>query len=187
MASIKLESKIQSNIKIINFNGLHVEHICKPKLKNSYISIKKEGISLRTPKVSNSFINDLLHSKEPWMRKKLLEFEQKTSINKNIENIELSKEYMRARVEFFAIKMGLEFNELKFRRMKRRWGSCSSKGNITLNLYLYNTSKELIDYVIVHELAHLVHMNHSKKFHNVVAFYMPDVKNLEEKLQAFSL
>ena len=179
--------KIQLTTNSLEFNGLHVEHICKPKLKNSYISIKKEGIFLRTPKVSNAFINDLLHSKESWMRKKLEEFANKTSINKNIKEVNLAKSYMAQRVEFFATKMGLEFNELKFRRMKRRWGSCSSKRNITLNLYLYNTSKELIDYVIVHELAHLVQMNHSRKFHNVVEFYMPEAKSLEKKLQAFSL
>ena len=183
----KQELPIQSTIKVINFNGLHVEHICKPKLKNSYISIKKEGISLRTPKVSTSFINDLLHSKESWMRKKLKEFEKKTQINKDIYNVDLAKSYMRERVNFFATKMDLKYNELKFRRMKRRWGSCSSKKNITINLYLYSTSKELIDYVIVHELAHLVHMNHSKNFHNVVKFYMPDAKELEVKLQSFNL
>ena len=94
---------------------------------------------------------------------------------------------MKERVDFYAQKMGLIYNELKFRRMKRRWGSCSSKRTITLNLYLFNTSKELIDYVIVHELAHLVQMNHSKKFHKVVAFYMPQVKELEIKLKAFTL
>ena len=97
--------------------------------------------------------------------------------------IELAKNYMKQRVEFYAIKMGLIYNEIKFRRMKRRWGSCSSKKDITLNLYLYNTSKELIDYVIVHELAHLVQMNHSKKFHKIVMFYMPNSKELEKNLK----
>ena len=121
------------------------------------------------------------------MRKKLAEVQSKDYVNKNILDVNLAKEYMKERVEFYAQKMGLIFNELKFRRMKRRWGSCSSKRNITLNLYLFNTSKELIDYVIVHELAHLVQMNHSKKFHKVVEFYMPQAKELEKKLQSFTL
>lgn len=121
------------------------------------------------------------------MRKKLQEVQSRDYVDKNICDIFAAKEYMQKRVEYFAVKMGLLYNELKFRRMKRRWGSCSSKRNITLNLYLYNTSKELIDYVIVHELAHLVQMNHSKEFHNIVKFYMPESKILEKKLQKFTL
>ena len=121
------------------------------------------------------------------MRKKLIELQSREDIDKNIDDVNLAKNYMKERVEFYAQKMGLLYNELKFRRMKRRWGSCSNKRNITLNLYLFNTSTELIDYVIVHELAHLVQMNHSKKFHKVVEFYMPQAKELEKKLQAFSL
>ena len=121
------------------------------------------------------------------MRKKLIELQNRDDIDKNIPDVEFAKNYMKERVSFFAKKMGLIYNELKFRRMKRRWGSCSNKGRITLNLYLFNTSKELIDYVIVHELSHLVQMNHSKKFHKVVEFYMPQAKELEKKLQAFSL
>jgi len=179
--------QIQLSMQTIDFNGLHVEHICKPKLKNSYISIRKEGITLKTPKVSQVFINNLLHSKEAWMRRKLTEVQSRDYVNKNILDVNLAKNYMKERVEFYAQKMGLLYNELKFRRMKRRWGSCSSKRNITLNLYLFNTSKELIDYVIVHELAHLVQMNHSKKFHKVVEFYMPQAEEFEKKLQSFSL
>ncbi len=142
---------------------------------------------MRTPKVSTSFINDLLHSKELWMRKKLEEFQNKTPISKNITEVNFAKSHMTKRLDFFAKEMGLKYNELKFRRMKRRWGSCSSKKNITLNLYLYNSSEELIDYVIVHELAHLTHMNHSKRFHDLVREYMPNAKELEKRLQNFNL
>ena len=121
------------------------------------------------------------------MRKKLIEIQSRDSVDKNIVDINLAKNHMKERVDFYAQKMGLLYNELKFRRMKRRWGSCSNKRNITLNLYLFNTSKELIDYVIVHELAHLVQMNHSKKFHKVVEYYMPQAKELEKKLKGFNL
>jgi predicted metal-dependent hydrolase len=171
----------------IEFNNLEINHICNPKLKNSYISVKKDEITLKTPKVSSAFINDLLKSKEQWIRKKLLELQNNRCVDKEIKDLVLAKSYMKQRVEFYASKMGLIYNELKFRRMKRRWGSCSSKRDITLNLYLYNTSKELIDYVIVHELAHLVQMNHSKKFHNIVNFYMPNAKELEKDLKKFNL
>ena len=171
----------------IEFKNLEINYICNPKLKNSYISIKKDEITLKTPEVSSAFITNLLNSKEQWIRKKLLELQNNRCVDKDIKDIELAKSYMKQRVELYAKKMGLIYNEIKFRRMKRRWGSCSSKKDITLNLYLYNTSKELIDYVIVHELAHLVQMNHSKKFHKIVMFSMPNTKELDKELKSIGL
>ena len=78
--------------------------------------------------------------------------------------------------------MGLKYSELKFRKMKSRWGSCSSNGVITLNKKLIKTPQECIDYVIVHELAHLIHMNHSKKFHQLVEEYFPQATGAKETL-----
>lgn len=168
------------------FNDLEINHIQKPKLKNSYISISNGEVYLKTSKVSKSYINELLLSKELWIRKKIFESKNKIYINKNLLNTTEAKEYMTKRTEFLALGMKLEYNELKFRRMKRRWGSCSSKKIITLNIYLYLTNKELIDYVIIHELAHLIHMNHSKQFHSFVKSYSPNAKILNKKLNNYS-
>ena len=95
--------------------------------------------------------------------------------------------YLRPRLEYFAEIMGLKYTELKFRKMKSRWGSCSSKGKITLNTQLIKVKKELIDYVLVHELAHLVHMNHSTRFHSLVEQYLPDSKNIKKELRYLNL
>ncbi len=170
----------------IYFNGLEINHIKKPKLKNSYISISDGKIYLKTSRVSNTYINELLYAKELWIRKKLIESKSKIYIDKDTLDVDEAKEYMKLRVEFLSQKMKLEYNELKFRRMRRRWGSCSSKKVVTLNLYLYQTTKELIDYVIVHELAHLVHMNHSKNFHSFLELYMPNSKLLNKQLNNYS-
>ena len=96
---------------------------------------------------------------------------------------EYAKIYLTPRLEYFSQLMGLEYSQLKFRKMKSRWGSCNSMGSITLNTQLIKVKKELIDYVLVHELAHLVHMNHSKLFHNLVEKYLPDSKNLKKELR----
>lgn len=96
---------------------------------------------------------------------------------------EAAQEYLQQRLDFFAQHMDLEYKELRLRKMKRRWGSCSSLGVITLNTKLVRLEKRLIDYVLVHELAHLVHMNHSKDFHQLVALYLPDEKQLRQALQ----
>lgn len=73
---------------------------------------------------------------------------------------------------------------LKIRKMKTRWGVCNTKThNITLNLELYRYDIECLDYVIVHELSHLIEANHSKKFWNVVEKYYPNYKEIRKKLR----
>ena len=94
----------------------------------------------------------------------------------------VAKKYITQRVVYFAQKMQLHYNDIKYRKMKRRWGSCNSKGVLTFNTQLIKVKKELIDYVVVHELAHLIHMNHSKQFHALVAFYLPDAYHLRKEL-----
>ncbi len=73
---------------------------------------------------------------------------------------------------------------LKIRKMKTRWGVCNTKNyNITLNLELYKYDIECLDYVIVHELSHLLEANHSKKFWNIVEKYYPNYKIIRKKLR----
>ncbi len=64
----------------------------------------------------------------------------------------------------------------RFRRMKRRWGSCSAKGVITLNTELWKAPLKAIDYVIIHEICHLQHMDHGKKFKEYLAALCPSWK-----------
>ena len=94
-----------------------------------------------------------------------------------------SNHYIIPRVEYFSETMDLKYQEIKFRKMKGRWGSCSSKRVLTFNTELIKTKKELIDYVVVHELAHLKHMNHSKEFHTLVQKYLPNSKQYRQELK----
>lgn len=142
---------------------------------------------LKTPKVSKLYINDLLSKKEPWIRKKLQEIQKRVYVDKTIVDERAAKEYLRSKVDYYSKLMGLKFSELKFRKMKRRWGSCSSNRIITLNTYLINTPEPQINYVVVHELAHLVHMNHSKKFHSLVDNYLSDEEKNFSKKQFYVL
>lgn len=132
---------------------------------------------LKTPHVSNIYINRLLLDKEEWILKKLHELKNKVYVDKYIADEKKAKIFLTEKVEYFSNKMGLKYSSLKFRKMKRRWGSCSSNGVITINTYLYNTPIEQINYVVVHELAHLVHMNHSRAFHTLVSNYIPEAKD----------
>ena len=99
----------------------------------------------------------------------------------------LAQSYLTQRVEYFSEIMKLSYEELKFRKMKTRWGSCSSSKTITLNTELLKVKKEFIDYVVVHELAHLTHMNHSKSFHILVESFLPNQKELRKGLKAMKI
>jgi predicted metal-dependent hydrolase len=87
-----------------------------------------------------------------------------------------AKEKIYSQVEKYAKQMGVNYSEVKFLDMKKRWGSCTNAGNIILNTHLVKAPMYVIDYVIVHELAHLIEFNHSKKFWNIVKTQISDYK-----------
>ncbi len=90
------------------------------------------------------------------------------------------------RIDVYNRHYGFDFNDIKIKRMKSRWGSCSTKKNLNFNYRLIELPERLIDYVIVHELCHLKEFNHSKKFWNLVALMMPDWKSLRKELRTIT-
>jgi len=78
------------------------------------------------------------------------------------------------RCKEIATNMGCVPSSVKISHAERRWGSCSAKGDIRFSWRLVMAPPEIIDYVIVHELVHIVHHNHSKRFWDAVAAFMPD-------------
>jgi predicted metal-dependent hydrolase len=93
-----------------------------------------------------------------------------------------AKEILPARVELFSNRMKLYPKDLKFRRYKRRLGCCSFDNVITLNSHLLRYDMPLIDYVIIHELAHIRHKHHQKSFWKLVEQYEPEWKMLRKQL-----
>lgn len=98
-----------------------------------------------------------------------------------------AREYLPSRVEYWRGLMGVRFDALRFRCAKRRWGSCNSKGVITLNPYMMKLDHKMIDYIIVHELAHLEHLNHSKQFYELVKEYIPEYMDIQHSINELSL
>lgn len=92
--------------------------------------------------------------------------------------------YLTRRLEHYALKMRLEYKAVCFRKMKRRWGSCSRDGLITFNTLLMQCPAEQIDYTVVHELAHLVHFNHSASFHALVTQFLPDQRAVRNQMRS---
>lgn len=89
---------------------------------------------------------------------------------------QLARDYLPDRLAEIAAEHGFVYNALRIKHQKTRWGSCSAKGNINLNLRLMMAPNEAIDYVIVHELCHLRELNHSRKFWRLVEFYCPEFR-----------
>lgn len=77
----------------------------------------------------------------------------------------------------------LPFPEIRIRKMRSRWGSCTRKGVVTLNLELVRMPTDCIDYVITHELCHLVEFNHSSRFYDLQSRFMPDWKERKHRLE----
>jgi len=93
-----------------------------------------------------------------------------------------AKEKLIPRVEKFAKQMGVKPKEIKILSMSKRWGSCTPEGNIILNYHLIKAPLYVVDYVIVHELAHLIEHNHSDSFWKIVKTQMGDFKKHKEWL-----
>lgn len=88
--------------------------------------------------------------------------------------IEQAKAYLPPRIEHFQAKLGVQPRAIKIRHYKSRWGSCNHRGELQFNWLLMMAPATVVDYVVVHELAHLRHFNHSAAFWQLVASVMPD-------------
>lgn len=100
---------------------------------------------------------------------------------KRLENLEKryrnhARNLFNVRVAYFHQFTGGSYTSITIRDQKSRWGSCSSRGTLSFNYRLIFAPPKVLDYVVVHELCHLTHMNHSKDFWNMVAQIMPEYK-----------
>jgi predicted metal-dependent hydrolase len=118
------------------------------------------------------------------------------STGKNIINeTKIFDEWLRKKAEFYIIskleeisdKFGFKYNFARIKDMKSRWGSCSSKKNLSFNFKLIYFKPEVIEYVIVHELCHLKEMNHSKNFWILVESIIPNYKTYRNELKKIIL
>jgi len=87
------------------------------------------------------------------------------------------------RLHYFAKQNNIEFQNIRIKAQKTIWGSCSKKNNINLNYLLIMAPIDTIDYVIVHELSHIIHKNHSKEFWRLVESILPNYKKAKKWLK----
>lgn len=94
----------------------------------------------------------------------------------------IAKQKIMEHVDYYARRMEIDYGSISMRNQKSRWGSCSSKGNLNFNYRLAYLPEELLDYVVVHELAHRRHMDHSAAFWEEVETYYPSYKKCRQML-----
>lgn len=125
-------------------------------------------------------IEAILHRHTKWIEKNQ---QRATARQAQLNNLDeeqteqlrqLAKVFLAKKTEYFAALMGLTYKKITITSAKKRLGSCSTSGSICYSLYLLLYPDAAVDYVVVHELAHLVQPNHSEKFYQVIQRYLPD-------------
>ncbi|MEQ9307764.1 MAG: M48 family metallopeptidase, partial [Marinoscillum sp.] len=82
---------------------------------------------------------------------------------------------------------GLQYQDLKFRWLEKRWGSCTDGNNIIINYEAIKLSHQLIDYLLIHELVHTKIKNHSKEFWAEISKHLPNYKELDEQMNGMKV
>lgn len=192
----------------VNDEEVNVLFVKNRRLKHSYMKILDEknirikGNLFFTKNDAKEFID----SKSLWIEKQITRLKNKKmtndefyylgekqtleTFNEEIKDLDefyrtKSKEIIPKIVDIYSEEMQLYPKSLKFRKNKSRWGSCSFSNNINLNILLMKLPLEAIEYIVVHELAHIKHKNHSKNFWDLVLKHKPHYKSIEKIIKNY--
>lgn len=97
-----------------------------------------------------------------------------------------ARQYIEARLAVRSAEMGQQPKRIYIMNQRTKWGACSTKGNLTFNWRLILAPPEVLDYIVVHELAHLIELNHSAKFWLIVRSYCPEFERHKGYLKGFA-
>ena len=142
--------------------------------------------------MSRRKIDIFLNEKRDWIekhlrkmqeRQELLAVQQPFTMGEIKELANKAVVAIPEKVRKYAPLVGVDYGRITIRNQRTRWGSCSSKGNLNFNCLLMLFPEEVLDYVVVHELCHRKHMNHSKEFYAEVARVFPDYRRCQKWLK----
>lgn len=157
--------------------------IIRSNRKTLALEVKRGGeVIVRAPlRMTEQKIVEFLNLRYNWLikaveRQKIRKDNYDIPPEKILELKQKAEEVLPRRVEYFSKIMNLYPQTVKINLAKTRFGSCSGKNNINFSAFLMMFPIEAIDYVVVHELAHIKYKNHQKEFYDFVKLYMPDYK-----------
>ncbi|SDC20657.1 hypothetical protein SAMN04488588_0594 [Geotoga petraea] len=150
-----------------HFLGEEIDYAYKENSQVMNVDVKKLGNNLLVVYNKNLPEN---------IKKEIIEKEQINFFYKELGDLILKY------VEKHKIHIQKNINIIKIKNLKSRWGSCSSKNNLNFNIKLICFREEVIEYVVVHEMCHLVHMDHSKEFWRLVEKILPDYRVRKSEL-----
>lgn len=162
-----------------------------PLSKSVRFSVAPSGrLQMSVPQHTSDFlVKRFLNGNHALIREKIPLSDPKTQRARDAKKkilIKKAREYLPYRLEYYAQLYGYHYERCRLSHAATRWGSCSSNGTISLNIGLMQVPEILRDYVILHELAHLNHMDHSEAFWAEVGQHDPKYKDHRRKLKAFS-
>ncbi len=164
-------------------------NVIRSQRKTIAVQVDKDcNITVRAPLyVSQKEIESFMLVKKTWLEKAVIKQREKKKNSKEYteEDIKVlrkkAKEILPEKVEYFSVIMGVKPTAVKINSARTRYGSCSGRNSLNFSLFLMDKDDEFIDYVVVHELAHIKHHNHSKAFYEFVEKFIPDYKNIIKK------
>ncbi len=154
------------------------------------------GIRVAVPwGVSFEAAEAFARSKSQWLIKhlpKLKALEQEAAKRQSdspagLMDRQTARSILIKRLDLLSAKSGLQYDRAFVKNQKTRWGSCSEKKNINLNINLVRLPEELMDYAIMHELVHTAVLNHSREFWNLLERFVKDARALDRELGKYSL
>ncbi len=148
------------------------------RLQMSVPKYTREGLARRFIERNRQLIREKLPLKDP--------AGQRARDTKKKLLTKKAREYLPYRLEYYAKLYGYSYDKVRLSHAGTRWGSCSSNRTISLNIGLMQVPERLRDYVILHELAHLNHMDHSPAFWTEVGSHDPNYKRHRSLLKQFS-
>lgn len=169
----------------MDIEELHIPVILKRDYRKTLsITITQKGeLLIKAPlSVSEGKIERFLNQKRFWIykqTKRQLEMQEKRVVRSEEEikkGMEQARKVLTGKTEYYAQLLGVEYKKIRIGNQKTRWGSCSSRGTISYNWHLVLMPERILDYVVVHELCHVIEMNHSPRFWSKVETILPDYK-----------
>lgn len=163
------------------------------KARNLNITVKPfKGVRVAVPKgLAFKKAEQIARSKTSWIKKhqeKMWKFEEEYETTPEVHiDREKARQMLESRLEEIAAKHGYAYNRLTIRNQKTRWGSCSSKNNISLNMKLVFLPDELRDFILLHELVHTKIKNHGNEFWDEITRVEPKAMELTKQIHKLNL